>query len=374
MGDGSVSTSRRRLATAETTHRLHPSRRDAIRRRLLAWYATTRRDLPWRRTDDPYRIWLSETMLQQTRVETVVPYYERFLDRFPTVESLATADEEDVLREWAGLGYYARARNLKRAAEAIVRDHGGQVPADPDALSSLPGVGRYTTGAIRSIAFGEAAPIVDGNVTRVLARIEALERPSPSDLWSLSEALVPADEPGEFNQGLMELGATVCTPRTPTCPRCPVRKLCRAASLGSPETFPAPRPRTAPREVRATAALVRLEALDAVLVARRPSRGLLGGLWELPSVEGNNVGKLRNHLRERYGLRVRGGTRMGKVEHLFSHRALTLEIVAFRATGRGQIERDTGRFCTPTELAALPLSALMRKSLSLGGISVRERS
>ncbi len=313
-------------------------------------------------------------MLQQTRVETVVPYYERFLHRFPTVESLATADEEDVLREWAGLGYYARARNLKRAAEAIVRDHGGQVPADPDALSSLPGVGRYTTGAIRSIAFGEAAPIVDGNVTRVLARIEALEHPSPSDLWSLSEALVPAGEPGEFNQGLMELGSTVCTPRTPTCPRCPVRKLCRAASLGSPETFPAPRSRAAPREVRATAALVRRERRNAVLVARRPSRGLLGGLWELPSIEGNDVGKLRNELRERYGLRVRRGARVGKVEHLFSHRALTLEIVAFRATGRGRLERDTGRFSTPTELAALPLSALMRKSLSLGGIRVPERS
>ena len=210
----------------EPSVRLAAARRDAVRRRLLAWYATTRRDLPWRRTADPYRIWLSEAMLQQTRVETVIPYYERFLSRFPTPRALACADEQDVLRAWAGLGYYARARNLKRAAELIVRDHDGRIPSEPDALSSLPGVGRYTVGAITSIAFGKRAPVVDGNVSRVLSRLEAVRAPASAWLWDLAGRLVPPDAPGDFNQAVMELGATVCTPRAPSCPRCPLASSC----------------------------------------------------------------------------------------------------------------------------------------------------
>jgi A/G-specific adenine glycosylase len=278
-------------------------------------------------------------MLQQTRVETVVPYYERFLDRFPTLEALAIADEEDVLREWAGLGYYARARNMRRAAEQVLSDR---------------------------------APIVDGNVTRVLARLEALKGPSGAALWGLAETLVPEDTPGEFNQALMELGATVCTPRSPSCGPCPLRTLCRGT--GSPQSFPEPRARAGPREAFATAGLVRHRRRQAVLVSRRPSRGLLGGLWELPNVEGHDVRALRRHLRDAYGIRATASVRLGKVDHVFSHRALALEIVGFESTGNGVLETETARFCTAIELGDLPLSALMRKSLALGGVRVPGRT
>ena len=307
-------------------------------------------------------------MLQQTRVETVVPYYERFLDRFPTLEALALADEEDVLHAWAGLGYYARARNLKRAAEHVLHDHAGQVPREPDALDALPGVGRYTAGAIRSIAFGEPAAIVDGNVTRVLARLEALRHPTGAELWALARALVPPNRAGEFNQGLMELGATVCTPRAPACGACPLRSLCHGARTRSPERFPAPRIRRVPRAVHATAALVRRRD-GAVLVVRRPSGGLLGGLWELPNLEHRSLPALQRHLHEAYGVRAVPGARLGKVEHRFSHRALTLEVVEFTAVGRSR-PSDTVRFRTAAELHDLPLSTLMRKSLSLAGLQV----
>jgi A/G-specific adenine glycosylase len=311
-------------------------------------------------------------MLQQTRVETVVPYYERFLDRFPTLEALAIADEEDVLRQWAGLGYYARARNMRRAAEQVLSDHGGRFPREDGPLLALPGIGRYTSGAIRSIAFGDRAPIVDGNVTRVLARLEALKGPSGAALWGLAETLVPEDTPGEFNQALMELGATVCTPRSPSCGPCPLRTLCRGT--GSPQSFPEPRARAGPREAFATAALVRHRRRQAVLVSRRPSRGLLGGLWELPNVEGHDVRALRRHLRDAYGIRATASVRLGKVDHVFSHRALALEIVGFESTGNGVLETETARFCTAIELGDLPLSALMRKSLALGGVRVPGRT
>jgi A/G-specific adenine glycosylase len=357
--------------------RLAPSRRDAIRRRLLGWYARGRRDLPWRKTRDPFRIWLSETMLQQTRVETVVPYYERFLERFPTVEALALADEEDVLREWAGLGYYGRARNLKRAAELVVRDHGGRIPRDAEALHALPGVGRYTAGAVRSIAFRERAGLVDGNVGRVLARVQALASPGAGTLWSLAEGLVPDKHPGDFNQSLMELGATVCTPRSPACLICPLAEICRGRRSGSPERFPAARPRAQPRRMEAIAGVVRERTRrDAVLLVRRPSRGLLGGLWELPNVEGSDAAALRSFLRERLGMRTRTGTHLGRVEHVFTHRVLTLELVELKHTSGELPARDgaSARWCVEADLGALPLSALMVKSLSLAGLKPPSRA
>ena len=180
------------------------ARRDLIRRQLLAWYRSAQRDLPWRRTRDPYRIWLSETMLQQTRVDSVIPYYERFLERFPDVQALALADEQDVLRAWSGLGYYARARNLKRAAECIVRDHAGELPRAAEQLAALPGVGPYTVGAIRSIAFGERAAVVDGNVARVLSRLLAAPELAPAHLWRIAAELVPRAAPDQFNQALLD--------------------------------------------------------------------------------------------------------------------------------------------------------------------------
>jgi A/G-specific adenine glycosylase len=332
-----------------------------VRRALLRWYRRERRDLPWRRTRDPYRIWLSETMLQQTRVDTVIPYYERFLERFPSVEALATADEQDVLKEWAGLGYYARARNLKRAAETVVRDHGGALPRDPDALRALPGVGRYTAGALLSIAFRERAGIVDGNVRRVLSRWTADPDLGDARAWALAEALVPARSPDDFNQALMELGATVCTPRAPRCGACPVPSLCRAAASDDPEAFPRARKRPTPRPVAALAALV--ERGDRILMVRRPSQGLLGGMWELPSLEGDDADALVASIAERTGLHTAAPERVGNVRHGFTHRALTLTLLRLKPeSGR---PRGGARFCGPEQRAELPLSTLARKTLDL---------
>ena len=338
---------------------------EAFVRRLIDWYAVARRDLPWRRTRDPYRIWLSETMLQQTRVDTVVPYYERFLARFPTLEALALADEEAVLREWAGLGYYARARNLHRAAGAVLRDHGGDLPRDASALASLPGVGRYTAGALRSIAFGEPAAVVDGNVKRVFARLAGARSMSDGDLWRMAESLLPEHAAGDWNQALMELGATVCTPRKPACPLCPVRASCAARTHGDPEAFPAPAKRATPRRVRALAGL--LTRRGRVLLLRRPSRGLLGGLWELPTVEGADAPALVAALRERTGLGTAVGPSLGRLRHQFTHRDLALEVVSLEyRTGRlSRGARGEARFCAAADLERLPLSKLTKKALAL---------
>ncbi len=306
-------------------------------------------------------------MLQQTRVETVIPYYERFLERFPSVQALATADEQDVLKEWAGLGYYARARNLKRAAETIVRDHGGQVPRDPEALRALPGVGRYTTGAVLSIAFGQRAAVVDGNVKRVLSRLAADPDLGLEQTWALAESLVPASSPDDFNQALMELGATVCTPRSPQCGACPVARLCRAALSDDPEAFPRPRKRSKPRPVSALAGIV--ERRGRVLMLRRPSSGLLGGLWEPPSIEGSDVDELIGAIARRTGLRTGAPERLGTVRHGFTHRALTLTLLRLKPeAGRLRAARgESVRFCGPEQRAALALSTLARKTLRLAG-------
>ena len=348
--------------------RLARARRDSLRRRLLEWYGKFRRDLPWRHTDDPYRVWLSETMLQQTRVETVVPYYRRFLERFPDLRSLALADEQDVLKQWEGLGYYSRARNLKRAAERVVRDHGGRVPSDPDALGALPGIGRYTAGAIRSIAFKQAAPVVDGNVKRVLARLLAEPRPSDAQLWDLAGQLVAGEDPDQFNQALMELGATVCVPRNPLCPTCPLRRGCAGAATGRPKDFPARAAKPRPRAVRALGGVLR--SRGKLLLLRRPSRGLLGGLWEIPSVPGDDPGVLVETLRERTGLDARPSAALGEVRHVFSHRDLTLRVVELDRRGGRKRARSgdvESRWCGAAEIAQLPLSRLMHKVLELSG-------
>ena len=309
-------------------------------------------------------------MLQQTRVETVQPYYQRFLARFPDLEALASADEQDVLREWSGLGYYARARNLKRAAELMARDHAGTVPTDPAELAALPGVGRYTVGAVRSIAFGERAAVVDGNVRRVLSRLTGEPALDSAALWSLAEELVPRAHPGDWNQALMELGATLCTPRRPDCPACPLRDSCAARESGRPEEFPAPRARPAPTPVRALAGLlVRRVPEPAVLMLRRPSRGLLGGLWELPNVEGDDEDALVRLLAERTGLRAEPRDSVGELCHVFSHRSLTLRVVRLsRRSGRLRSNTKDASWCGLTATGERPLSTLMRKTLRLAGL------
>jgi A/G-specific adenine glycosylase len=298
----------------------------------------------------------------------VIPYYERFLERFPDLPSLAAAPEQDVLREWAGLGYYARARNMKRAAEQVVRDHGGVLPRERAALAALPGVGRYTLGAVRSIAFGEPEPLVDGNVERVFARLCAQVQPSARAAWELAAALVPGERPDLWNQALMELGATVCTPRKPACEACPLVQICAARRSAEPEAFPAPRKRAAVREIRALGgALERGGRQPAILLVRRPSRGLLGGLWELPSVEGGDPAQLVAEVRARTGLRVQVGLPLGAVLHGFTHRSLTLSLVQLGLEpGRvPRLQSADARWCRTADLESLPLSRLTRKALAL---------
>ena len=269
-----------------------PDQAKAFRRRLLAWYRKHRRDLPWRemagRSVNAYHVLLSEAMLQQTQVATVVPYFHRFIEAFPTVQALAEADEQQVLTLWQGLGYYRRARNLHAAANRIVVEHGGEVPASVKDLLNLPGVGPYTAGAITSIAHGTRAAVVDGNVERVFARLLLIEDPinapaTKKRVWSIAEDFVPKSSPGDYNQALMELGATVCTPKLPKCFVCPVRDHCRGVQETNPERLPIKLAKKKPREV--THVVIAAERNGKHLFEQRPSEGLWSNMWQMPTWE-----------------------------------------------------------------------------------------
>lgn len=351
---------------------LHANRIAAVRARLLDWYDTNARDLPWRRTGDPYRIWLSETMLQQTRVETVIPYYERWLEHLPTVADLAAADEEQVLKLWEGLGYYRRARNLHRAAREVMAS-GGRLPATAKDWQTLPGVGRYTAGAVASIAFGEPAPLVDGNVKRVLARFEGIDR-SIDDrrveqrMWLLAEALVPEDRPGDFNQALMELGARVCVPKRPRCLACPLHRACRARRDGRQDELPVRKARKPVPEATWVAGLV--EQGGRFLLAKRPATGLLAGLWELPSGTARDgephAEALTRIARDDLGLVVRVGVSRGAVDHAFTHLKVRIHLYAcdvVRGTLRAHRHQAT-RWVPPDALGEAALPVAFRKLIT----------
>ena len=263
------------------------ARAPEIRRLLLAAFDAGKRDLPWRGDSDPYRVWVSEVMLQQTRVETVIPYYKEWMKRFPDLDALAGAEEEQVLRVWQGLGYYSRARNLLGAARMVRESMGSRLPDSFSGLRALPGVGEYTAGAVASIAFGEAVPAVDGNVRRVLSRLFDRPHPGPSELRSLAGALVDPVRPGDFNEALMELGALVCTPRSPLCGRCPLEVLCLAHQRGTEEERPGRRPRGPVPQVD-VAVVVAISGISdhmRLFLRRRPQTGLLAGMWEFPGVD-----------------------------------------------------------------------------------------
>jgi A/G-specific adenine glycosylase len=304
-----------------------------IRAQLLRWFKKTARDLPWRRIHDPYAIWVSEIMLQQTQVATVIPYYHRFLKSFPTVRHLAEAELSGVLKAWEGLGYYSRARNLHRTAQVIMDQFGGRVPDTLDDLLRLPGIGRYTAGAIASIAFGREVPVLDGNVKRVLSRLFAISedpvRSEPS-LWKISESLIPRGEAGAFNQALMELGSTICTPKGPQCSRCPLLKGCKGKASGNPERFPSKVAKKRIPHVEALAAVIRKS--QKILVRQRPSKGLLGGLWEFPNWKieekrGTSLRlRLRNNIRNEMGLTVSVRDSLGTFQQTFSHFKLILHV------------------------------------------------
>jgi A/G-specific adenine glycosylase len=295
-----------------------------LRQSLLAWYAACRRDLPWRRTRDPYAVWVSEIMLQQTRVDTVLPYYERFLARFPTVHALAEAKEDDVLACWSGLGYYRRARLLHRGARAVA-GAGGVVPKTRAGLLGVPGIGRYTAGAVASIAFGEPVGLVDGNVARVLARIFAIEddmrKGGMKRAEAIADALVAPEDPGAFNQALMELGATICTPRNPRCDGCPVASSCAARARGRTDELPLLSAKKAPKPVRVQSFV--LVRGDRVALARRKPDRAFGGLWEPPRVDGGE--ELRASTADALG--GERCERVATVEHVLSHRRLRVDVV-----------------------------------------------
>jgi A/G-specific adenine glycosylase len=299
--------------------------------RLLNWFARDKRALPWRREPrDPYHVWLSEVMLQQTQVTTVIPYFERWLARFPTLADLAAASLDDVLKQWEGLGYYSRARNFHKAAQQVVRDHNGRIPDDVDGLLALPGVGRYTAGAIASLAFGRDAAVLDGNVKRVLSRLRAIDDPD-ADLWPLAESLLPAGKAGAFNEALMELGATICTPRDAKCEACPLRLDCAAHAQGTVARYPVKRAKPATTHHNVATAVI-LNASGALLLGQRPRDGLLGGLWEFISDDLRAPGpapdadSLARMVDRRTGLTVTVGERLGAVKHAFTHFKITRHV------------------------------------------------
>jgi A/G-specific adenine glycosylase len=304
--------------------------------KLLAWYSDHQRALPWRGTRDPYRVWVSEIMLQQTQVETVTPYYRRWLKRFPHVRALAAASQQEVLALWEGLGYYARARNFHRAAQKVVADHNGRIPRTLEGLLALPGIGRYTAAAIASIAFGLDVAVLDGNVKRVLARVfnytgDVKSPRSERELWSLARSLVPAGRAGDYNQALMDLGRAICTPRRPACPVCPVRDFCLARARGDAELRPVKKAKAPSPQVRAVAAVLR-DAGGRLLLVQRPAEGLLGGLWALPGgmAEGEeSLGDcLRRSLRRDLGVDIEIGGEMAVATQEFTHFRMTLRAYA----------------------------------------------
>lgn len=314
-------------------HTLDHQTVDSLRRKLLDWFRIHARDLPWRRTRDPYAIWLSEVMLQQTQVAQGAPYYERFLEAFPTVSDLAAADEEHVFKLWEGLGYYRRARNLHRAARAIVSDFGGRLPRTAEAWRTLPGVGRYTAGAVASIAYGERVAVLDGNVKRVLSRVcdvaESIDAPATeSALWAIAESLVSESSPGDFNQAMMELGARLCLPRNPDCEACPIQAHCRAYALGLQHERPVrTKRRSAPRFELVAAVIVRR---GRYLLGKRKADGLLGGLWEFPNGEvkagETHTVAIERRMNELFGLRVKAGGMIASVDHVYSHMKVNLTV------------------------------------------------
>ena len=336
-------------------------------RALLAWYDRGHRDLPWRRSPNPWAIWVSEVMLQQTRVDTVGRYFERFLARFPDPRTLAEASTEELLAHWSGLGYYRRARSLQQAARSLA---GAPVPANATELARLPGVGPYTAAAVASIAFGEPVPVLDGNVERVLARrLGCAERPARAAvrrrLLVAAAELLDAARPGDSNQALMELGATLCTPRAPRCPECPLAEGCAAHASGRPEAFPAPRARPAPRRVHQLAAVVG-DAGRWLLVRRGESESVLPGMWELPTVEGRGARAAEGALARRFGGAWRLGTVVARLRHTITFRALELEArsAEWRAGGDGVREGIEARWCTAAEAGRLALTGATRKLLA----------
>jgi A/G-specific adenine glycosylase len=335
----------------------------SIRRNLLRWYDKTHRDLPWRRTRDAYAIWIAETMLQQTQVATVVPYYERFLKALPTIEALDRAPLRRVLALWSGLGYYRRAENLKKSARHLTRNHEGRMPQAYQALRALPGVGDYTAGALLSIAFGKPYPAIDGNARRVLGRIFALD--TEQKIRNVATQLVPAAKPGYFNQGLMELGARICITKNPRCPECPVAANCKSRSTA--RKFAVQKMRIA-KDVIWPLAIVRRGG--AILLRRRSPHGILAGLWELPGGEkkpGDSLAvNIRHHLQTLPASMILP-QRIGEIRHSITYRKIRSPIFLFdqRTLAKIKLPARDWRWLSPASLAHYPVSSMTLKAVKV---------
>ena len=305
--------------------------------KLTAWYRSVRREYPWRQDPQPYTVWISEIMLQQTRIEAVLGYYERFMAAFPTVEALAAADEAAVLKLWEGLGYYSRARNLHKAARVICEQYDGHFPETYEAIRALPGIGDYTAGAIAAIALGQPRTAIDGNVMRVTARIAAVEEDilratTRKKVQAILEAVYPEDQASDFVQGLMELGEQICIPGTPRCDSCPVQDSCRALTEGRTEQLPVRKKKEAPR--RKDRLVVMIKQGDAVLLHRRSAEsGVLAGLWEYPGVDGSDPSRMEEYFAEQLGLALRPVRHCMDAEHVFSHLRWCMKVYEAELTG-----------------------------------------
>jgi A/G-specific adenine glycosylase len=337
--------------------------------RLLDWYSQNARQLPWRRSRDPYAVWVSEMMLQQTRVETVIPYYERWMERFPTVQDLAQASLDDVLSHWEGLGYYSRARSLHRAARQVVEQHGGVIPSTLEDLRKLPGIGPYTAGAIASIAFEADTPALDGNIRRVLSRLFDVSIPARSPegeriLWDLAAEHLPAGRAGEYNQALMDLGAQICIPRNPRCLVCPVNIDCLAFKRGVQNQRPVLQKLQQTPHYIVTAAVIWTEGK--VLIARRPVTGLLGGMWEFPGgkqQEGEDLPTcLQREIREELGAEIEVGPELGVYRHAYTHFSVTLHAFECKLIGAGlqAFVHAEIAWAAPEELHQFPMGKIDR--------------
>lgn len=356
---GKVAVARRRSTAARGT------RPAVVAESLLGWYDRARRDLPWRRSPDPYRVWVSEIMLQQTQVERVKDFYLRFLDRFPTVASLAVAAEHDVLRLWEGLGYYRRARQLHAAAKKVVADHAGEFPRTVAGLRSLPGVGRYTAGAIASIAFDLPEPIVEANSRRVIARLAGYAGPlggagDDGPIWEIATRLVPRKHPGRFNQALMDLGASVCTPERPLCGRCPLAACCVANRTNRVAEIPVKATRRPAKEIHETAVVVR--RAGRVLVVRRGPGEWWEGLWDFPRVPGSSRAAKRGVATSESLATLACGATMplGTIRHTVTHHRITLDVVACEAARAGKAS-PARRWVTPNGLESLAMTSPGRR-------------
>ena len=351
-----------------------PKPKAAFRRRLLTWYRREARDLPFRGVTDPYAVWVSEVILQQTRVDQGVPYFQRFLKRFPTVNALAAAEIDAVLKLWEGLGYYTRARNLHKAAGRIVEQHRGRLPDSAEAWARLPGIGRYTAGAIASIAHGEQTPVVDGNVKRVLARLLDLrasidDASTTEQFWEVAGVLVRGKSPGDFNQALMELGARVCAPKTPACDACPVRTHCRSRLHGTQDIVPVRTPKKSVPHHEIVVAAIKKNGR--YLLGKRPPNGLLGGLWEFPGgkVEAgeSHATALTREVREELGITVSPGGLIAAVDHAYSHFRVTLNVYACTQTS-GKVRpnaHDELKWVRPSDFEKLAFPKANHKFMHL---------